>query len=47
MRVCKICGSEIELWIDKDGYYWHPFFAGYCPECDTSKTQTEIMEREQ
>jgi len=36
IQLCKKCGNEIVLWVDSDGNYWHPFFMGYCPECDES-----------
>ena len=34
MNKCKKCGNVIVDWVDSEGKHWHPFFVGYCPDCD-------------
>lgn len=46
MSICKKCGTEIVPYVDSDGRYWHPFFAGYCPECDGAVTFSQVKEDE-
>ena len=42
MNKCKKCGNVIVDWVDSEGKHWHPFFVGYCPDCDVPLPSCEV-----